>query len=366
MRSLALFGLAKIASAFLIVPEVSKIEVEIIPDEVRDSYVQSVNLTCPGCPVRMPHSRQFTTEVDSHLKLDFSVDLSSGNRLLLNGFEVYPHTDPFSIPLSAPHIVDVPSRNRIMRGDMLHHGSNNMMNSVDVLGFTLISKTHPPKSSDDVYDHVKIDLQIIEVSNIFVDSIPAVHIHLLRDNAGLIAIEHIEIAQPESITITAVDSNKKPKCNNWLCSMIQSLKNHWNHWRPHCGKSHRHPHNGTHHGHHGHHSGDKTPDLEITSHGHEHRRSRAWGQIFKSIVAHVLLPVFIGIIAGIIMSTLGMLVGTMIVHVYRFFFRSPSPRGPVITATSIVYNEKDSLMEYQEPPPSYEKGTATVDSDTKV
>lgn len=371
MRSLVLAAsLAASASAFLVVSEVSKIEIQPIPANVLEHLVRTVNLDCPKCPVRMPHGRGYTTKMASHLQMKFEVDLGVASRLLVNGFEIYPSVVPF-MPLKAPHIVDMPSRDGMMRGGMMH-GSSSRMKSVDPLGFSALSRTLPP--GDDGMERISLDLHVIEVSSVFVDGIPRIHVELVKDKAGMLAIEKIGTVAAEPAATTMSGHKGKPKCSSWMCSWVESLGLHWDHWRPHCGmgakNGPKHPGHGGPHDDKPHHDSKQSPALiePVRSHG-------TWVQLARTVVTHVLLPILIGVMAGVAMSFLGMVVGAIIVAAYRMIRGSPFPSRrvffsaavPAVLAESKEAQEQDGLMENQEPPPSYEEAPVPEENaDAKV
>jgi uncharacterized membrane protein YhiD involved in acid resistance len=89
----------------------------------------------------------------------------------------------------------------------------------------------------------------------------------------------------------------------------------------------------------------------------------------------ILLPIAVGIIAGLTVSMVGMMVGTLIVSVWRLFRRSSDRRNrfeshsgnhkaPAQEIVAAETNEKAGLMENQEEhdeaPPAYEDDSQNI------
>jgi hypothetical protein len=76
---------------------------------------------------------------------------------------------------------------------------------------------------------------------------------------------------------------------------------------------------------------------------------------------HVVIPVLIGVMVGITASLLGMVVGHIVIFVWRILFRRNTPRQQYTkvqqeeSAVEDVTDETKGFMEHQGPPPVYEE-----------
>lgn len=378
-------GLSAAANAFLLPPEISTHEVEVIEslpvESVHIAQAQTISLDCPGCPPVLkkhngkpkhhkPHS--------SHLELDFSVDnAAESNRLLVNGFELYPNSDPFTNVLVAPQVVDKPKHHKQHQQDdeTIHLKSHHKFRPHDgrpkavaqQLGFSLqIQPTTP--TTDEGMEMVVVDLQIIEVGSVFVDGLSNVRVHLVKLPANELLIGKIEQTASENAAMPMADEQE---CTTMICkwraiiaAQLAKMKMHG------CagimgikgihGQAHPHGHE-----HHGHHPGHMT----------QHRQ-HGWSLLFRKLTSHIILPILVGIVAGVSVSIIGMVIGTILVGVWRKFVRGQSffpshhCRRLRLTGTHhhhhnkahhskpAVMEEKAGLMAAQEEeaPPSYEDG----------
>ncbi|KAK3394105.1 hypothetical protein B0H63DRAFT_35773 [Podospora didyma] len=334
--------LAAPAAAFLIPTTVSESDIhiangiDVIAPEIAENRV--VKLDCPGCPIVVQGSVK--SDKSNHLELAFTIEHQLDfDRLLLNGFELYPHADPFHDILAAPQILDRRSNKHDKSTVPAHHKGPHHRRPVLPLGFGL--QVHPAtKDAEGVLELVSIDLQIIEVGAVFVDSIPNVEVKLIKAPGNKLLIGNIVTGTPQ----TAVDKQKE--CTTLMCKWlaivqdrIKSLKAH----RP-CHGNKPAPVNG------------EKPKWQKIHHEH------SWRMLFKNIASHILLPVLIGIVAGVSVSLIGMVVGTLIVSLWRTFFRRRSPHHhrrshshhKAAPKEAVVEEEKSGLMSNQAAPPAYE------------
>lgn len=381
---IAAAGLTAVANAFLVPPELSAAEVEAfeaVPVEsLAIAQSQTVNLECAGCPpvFKKHHGKpKHHKEHMSHLELDFSI--ADTDRLLVNGFELYPNSDPFSNVLVAPQVAEKHKKHHNKHhkdaedgGKALqsHHKFRPNEHKAKVvaqqLGFGL--QIHPvTKTSDEGMDLVVVDLQIIEVGSVFVDGLPNVRVHLIKSPDNQLLIAKIEQTASENAYSPMDDEQKE--CTTYLCkwraiiaAQLERMKTHG------CagmmgGKA---GHGDAHAHHHGHKPGHMT-----------HNRQHGWALLFRKLTSHILLPVLVGIVAGVSVSILGMLVGTVLVGVWRKFVRGqsffPSHHCRRLARSShhkashheaAFAEEKSGLMANQEelpPPPSYEDESEHVE-----
>ncbi|PSR83820.1 hypothetical protein BD289DRAFT_369412 [Coniella lustricola] len=369
---LAVAGLSAAVNAFLVPPQLNAHEVdafESIPVEsAAIAQAQTVNLECPGCPPISQHKPKNHAKGKgehhgphtSHLELEFTTD---AHRLMVNGFELYPNSDPFSNALLAPQVTEK------VKG---HHKFNHDGKPKTVqhqLGFSL--QVQPIiQTADEGIELVVVDLQIIEVGSIFVDGLPNIRVHLIKAPTGELLIAKI-VQQT-----TAKQTEQGQECTTLLCkwraviaASIQKMKTHgcagmMGGKTGHAGPSaqHNHHHHQGHQGHQGHHaSGAKG----------FHHRQHGWALLFRKLTSHILLPVLVGIVAGVSVSILGMVVGTVLVGLWRkvvrgqTFFPSHHCRRfgrsscrKALHQEIALPEEKTGLMvestDNLPPPPSYE------------
>jgi hypothetical protein len=301
--TLAAAGLAVATQAFLLPPEVSETDIEIANSLPVKSYVvpdnKSLNLTCPGCPLVLKGKHgppRIKTSKATHLELAFAVDHElEHDRLFVNGFELYPSSDPLHSTLIATVVPDdVHKKNKVHRK---HHRKPHPAQ----LGFSL--QVRPIAQNQDGLQLIALDLQIIEVGTMFVDGVPNVHIQLVKDSNGRLAIGSIEAT--ESMTVASTPMDNQEECTNVLCKWMTIMKDKLAHMKSgkNCGgaamssaveesQPDRHPHH-----HHGHQSHGGRPDKTDPP-----RYRHSWRLLFKNIAAHILLPIAIGIFAGVTVS----------------------------------------------------------------
>ncbi|KAI1875976.1 uncharacterized protein JN550_001472 [Neoarthrinium moseri] len=367
-------GLAVSTTAFLLpLPESSDNDVITtlpVPVETdftapRTAEVQKLELACPGCPVPVGHRKsqgadvEVLTDIPSHLELDFSIDHAvDHDRLMLNGFELYPKSDPMHNILAAQVLPDRHEGKHKLPGHRKHHQP-----IINPLGFGLRSSTIA-KSQEDNMELVQVDLQVIEVGNVFVDGIPNVELKLIKTPEGGLLLGGLRATASETAHKTPMDKQKE--CTTMLCRWRAALLQQLGRVRGsgHCGGRrpahaagqldgvHRHPHS--------------------SLHAQAHREHR-WSHLLKNIASHILLPIAVGIAAGVLASILGMMIGTAIVYVWRAVVRPTSSRrhhhrrgrshSKAALKEPAASDEKAGLMANQEEdieaPPAYlEEGLA--------
>ncbi|KAK4174051.1 hypothetical protein QBC36DRAFT_313326 [Triangularia setosa] len=386
---------APAAHAFLIPPEISESDLKIVQEvefaEPKIAEVQSIDLECPGCPLsikgRFGQDIQVKTDRPNHLELLFAIEHrpEGGDRLLVNDFELYPFADPFSSNLIAPQVLDDSTKGE-KRHD--HHGGEEDGHrrgkhhrrpkpQAQRLGFGLhVSPVQ--KDTDGNFELVEVELQVIEVGYTFIDNIPKLKVNLVKDQDGKLLMTTIEKSTPQQI-VGGSEEDKPAECATTICQLMAAAHEKMEQLRkmrlPGChggkagmGKERPEPffhrHGGEHHhgGHHGH--SEPRP-------GHMTMREHSWGKLFKNITSHILLPVLIGIVAGVAVSLIGMAVGTVIVAMWRFFrkpthTRRHSRRHSLHKAShkeAVVAEEKSGLLaaeEEQDAPPAYQDAETTT------
>ncbi|KAH8662122.1 hypothetical protein BX600DRAFT_512992 [Xylariales sp. PMI_506] len=363
----------------------------------------SVKLNCPGCPVQVGRhhgkgddsSLKIKTDIPSHLELEFQIDHASEyDRLTVNGFSLYPTSDALHTTLGAKLVPDFKGKHHKSKHSGEHqeirdhkehkdhkdhkdhqktkeHGEHkdhkghkdHKDRKPEPLGFQLQTKTFP-ESTEDHLQLIQLDLQIMEVGNVFVEDVPSVLIKLIKTPEGGLMIGDMTLLESEIAQKNPMD--KQEECTTLLCKwraiIMQQLA------RIHGGQpcpAHRKPGQvaGQHSGHHGHHGqGEEDAREGMPAHGKHHRHR--WSHLLKNIASHILLPIAVGIAAGVTASVIGMMVGTAIVYVWRLFFRPASARRArhgvsahkAAQSEVAASEEKAGLMAYEdevEAPPAY-------------
>ncbi|TGJ84679.1 hypothetical protein E0Z10_g4118 [Xylaria hypoxylon] len=364
------FPIADDAVTTLPVP--TAIDVDAALSMVPDTQV--VDLECPGC---LRSHRKHQKEIPSHLKLDFSIESNEGpDRLLLNGYELYPNPDFLQDTLKAPLLPNMASRH-VGAAPRLRGGPNRPQAN-QPLGFAMETGEVTVEDNENL-QLINVEIQIIEVGDAFVQGIPNVQVKLVKTPTGKLAIGTIDITRFQE-----GDSPNKKECSTTVCkwkalffaklSKIFSLEG-CNGSRPPPPPPHGH------HDHHGHHDGEHRyghgPPSHHPPHPHHMGHRHGWAHGLRIIVTHVLFPIMIGIVAGVLASLIGMMVGTFIVFLFRLFFRrsafhsSHRCRYAHKTAKheSAADEEKSGLLNDQEDveaPPAYMDSNVVVAEDKKA
>ncbi|KAK4042186.1 hypothetical protein C8A01DRAFT_33818 [Parachaetomium inaequale] len=359
--------------AFLVPPEVSDADVQVANTiesiGAQVAQTQVIDVECPGCPILLTGRRgkhiQVYIDRPSHLELTFSVDHQPDHdRLLVNGLPIYPSDDLMRTTLlSAPQIVDREDKEKRHRPEHDHHDREHRRRPHKVtpqpqkLGFGLHVGTSQ-KDADGQFELVELELQIIAVGVAFIDGIPNVKVKLVKDAEGRLLMSQIEKGEPKQMLHHP--GSGAEECTTVMCqwlafarAKLEKLKNLKGFKNCHGGKGGmKPPVSGEAPHHHPHHP---APDNWRAPY-HEHR----WGKLLKHMASHILLPVLIGIVAGVSVSLVGMAVGTVIVSLWRVLFRRRrhshhSHHHKAARKEAVFEEEKSGLMAYQDAPPSYEE-----------
>lgn len=211
---------------------------------------------------------------------------------------------------------------------------------------------------------MEIEFQIIAVGVTFIDGIPSVKVSMIRDGAGRLLVSKIGKGEANTF-VKELPGGDAEECTTMLCRWLAAAREKLKKFKGlgHCGTKGK--------------GGENSPVSDEASHSHSHPHSHRpaaghghqehrWGKLFKHMASHILLPVLIGIVAGVTVSLVGMAVGTLLVSLWRAFFRRrrsgssghrrrhshhKAPRKEVV----LVEDEKAGLMENQDAPPSYEE-----------
>lgn len=302
--SVAALVAASASNAFLIPPELSVDDIQAWevdipgPQLVDTSETVSVDVACPGCPIyaEKPNGEgvTFTSVPPNHLELSFTIDHSTEtDRLLVNGFELYPSADPFQT-LAAPQAND-------------RKEPRDLKILPQRLGYSLQAQP-VARDAENNLDLILVDLQIIEVGDVFINNIPNVRIKVIKAPGAKLMIGSIETTPSQT-----PESTDGQDCTTLMCKWIafaqDKLKQMKNKVKNCHGKNNKGMAHGTfgddrgmlHHGHpghgHGHHAGQHSEQPP-----HHAGKPHTFGKLFKNIFMHILVPVLIGIVAGVSVS----------------------------------------------------------------
>ncbi|RDW66895.1 hypothetical protein BP5796_09644 [Coleophoma crateriformis] len=342
--------------AFLIPPSISSTDTDIVNALPFEHAVEvderTVDVKCPGCPIMAsdlagsPHLLQ----MDNELRLNFSIAHDNGDKLLLNGLQIYPleAMQPWTDSLTAPQIV--------------HVGKDASIAGYPKLGYQL-SIEHPmPRTEVDQLDLFVVQLDILEVSNIFVNGVDSVELKLLTTPSNKMMIGDVNVVPALKPSLSVSNDNGKD-CTSRICKWKAILADRLSRLQHGCGKK---AGNSAHRGPKPHGHGKPRPHGFGGHHGahsqHRHHRHKHTGllHLLRQIAFHVLIPIAIGVMAGITASFVGMIAGHLVVFTWRLLFRRGC-RGqyarlqhgsnvPVVAA-----EENKALIEHQGPPPVYEE-----------
>jgi hypothetical protein len=259
------------AAAFVIIPEISSHDESIfkalpILDDVvsydinrEAGLAQGITVPCTEC-----------NDKDTTLNFDFE---ASNSKLLLNGFELYPDPDPWSGDLSAS-VVQGNGNSRRQR-----------------LGYNLAVYSKG-KSSEDMMELVEVDIQVIEVSNHFVETVPPVNVELIKAPSGEVFIGKVNIDKsPES---------EDERCETLWCRTQKLFENAWDRINS-MERCHKSAHADSVD------SAEEVNDAVDYLYGPEADRDpdmkpHDWQSLLWDVASHVVMPVLMGVTAGVFVA----------------------------------------------------------------
>lgn len=246
LKLLALAATA--ATAFVIIPEISVADENIfkalpIFEDGGNTQVDTVShilsLPCRQCEGR-----------DSSLSLEVTV--ARERKLLLNGFEVFPDPDPWHGDLVAT--LESPESEPTKQK----------------LGYSLaVVPEHADRESR--LRLLDVNLKIIEVGDRFVNDVPAITVQLVMAPSGEFSIINVQTAD-----------EKEPQCTSMVCQIREKLQALRSSLRK-CHGGRRRP---------------KGTFVNGKRPHHGHGRHEL-GRFITNVAAQVLLPVLMGITAGV-------------------------------------------------------------------
>ncbi|KAG6038179.1 hypothetical protein E4U41_004488 [Claviceps citrina] len=328
--------LAATAAALVIIPELSEPDEALfralpIFDESSWEPIlaasQVVSVPCVQCG-----------GADSVLHLNFSV--VDDTRLLLNEIELYPHADPWHGRL-ATAVASTDGETRWQK-----------------LGYSLavVPKAMGEGAKLQLLD---VELKVIEVGDRFVDGVPAVSVKLFKAPSGEVSIAGVDVAL-----------SKVSECDSLICHAEKAMADAFKalkgfrplkgcHGRLRHGKSDALLRGGSWDGP-GSRGGSEEQQPHVRPHehlGHGHE----WRQTLTHIAAQVLLPVLMGITAGVGVALFAMAICSL------FFRLAASVRGKrselhavhsaaLATFEEPTVSEKAQLLAVDELEQRYEDG----------
>lgn len=301
VKSAVTAALAAAAHSFVIIPDIAPADsafAEVAPLNPSENR-RPVSVDCPGCPVAVPApdggEPTVATDVPNHLEMTFSIDAApEGDRLLANGFELYPNPDPFSSSLRAAQVLELTDA---ADTTLMEAPANERS-----LGYRL--QVYPLAKDEDsqFIEVIGVDLQIIEVGETFVDGVPLVKVLLGKKGDDLAIMDVKTFDSTASVDPAA-------ECTTWMCKVRAFVakklamlrrpcpgkianKFHGHHGVPHHGPgaiarpqggpSHTHQHDKHPHGH--------------FSHPH---RAGALSRTIAMAILNVLFPIILGVFFGV-------------------------------------------------------------------
>jgi len=355
-------ALVATAQSFLLPPTITSADKDIIntlPFEdavnIKDRIIE---VDCPGCPVVISdiEGKMHSVQAESVLRLNFSLSLNENDQLFMNDVQIYPidprNTPLMMEPLTADQLVKSPA------GTWEYAASPK-------LGYAL-AVSHPAVSSNnEQLNLVNIKMEILEVADKFINGMDAVVMKLLETPSGKLMIGDVDIIPiPVSNPSNPTDNNQE--CTTMLCKwraiIADKLAKVKGSIKGCAGKARPGAHGSKHgsgvrpHGH-----GRPRPHGPHRPHRHHHRHG-GFSRFLRSIVLHVFIPIMIGVVVGVTTSLIGMVVGHLIIFIWRVLFRR-GQRGQYhrVQQEAVDKEEDDetkSFLNHQGPPPTYEEAPA--------
>ncbi|PLN79792.1 hypothetical protein BDW42DRAFT_122146 [Aspergillus taichungensis] len=338
LRSLLLGGtLALATNALLIVPEmmddpaaapgISALETL----EAHAAQQQQVELHCTECPFREEDSSAVywvTDGSETTLSLNFSVEKGV---LLANDHQIFPPSSPS--PLVA----------------VQHRLSDGEKSAPIPLGYA-VEVIPVPSAPEELMDLVAVRFTVLDLDGHPVP-LNTVAMHLVHTPSGDLYIAKSEIEETTPDKMSWRQCRGRPSCLRRLLfsrmrSLFASAKSRMLSMarKPGCGgrrpaAGHRRPH-------------DFAFPEALEADGHRRIDYGAWERTLSRVVRFILVPAVLGVLAGLVTSALGMLVGQLVVSLWR---RHSRRSAPLDTEEQGTVPEKQGLMtaSYEEQPPAY-------------
>jgi len=351
----AIAAVSVIADGFLLPPKISKADFDIINDLpfefTAESVAKIVDLKCSGCPVPVVNLDGTTValqHVDSILELNYTVEHNRNvaDRLLLNGVSIFPTNMASIEPFKA---------SQKFSKDQPFQTQENVR-----LGYEMSLRT--VKKDRGGFELFAINIHVFEVADKFVNDIDSVELLFIKDpseNLFITAYEKKKATSPTELTTGDKD------CTSMLCKWQAIIAAKLANLKPlkgcgskgkgsktgavaghHKGQGRPHPHGGR--PHHGKHHG---------GHRHHQKGFVRFMRMLRNVTIHILIPVFIGVVAGLTASVIGMVFGQLVVFAWRTIRGGSQPYSRVEQDDIDDDDDEESkilIIEPQGPPPVYE------------
>ncbi|KAI5843389.1 hypothetical protein DFP73DRAFT_595205 [Morchella snyderi] len=377
----ALIGLPALSAAFLLPPPLdlelspllnpNEAEVAVLSDTPKSAIVKgthiAVALPCIGCTWHKDVSDEegvpFTKGLESELLFDITIPADSPNSLVINNKRIVPFT-----PLFGLSALQVPASASAEDVFTISHPFRPLKLGYDLLVTGTINAEVPDKKD------IRVKLRITAVDGVHNDYIPDMEVLVSEDiKTGALEIvssyispivlgpgHHADIHDEEvscqgidcvisdmkhrleSLGIMHGKDSKKGGCHNGKNG--GEAPPNLPHDGPHRGGPGRH---GPHHHHHGHRQG---------------------GHFWAALIGHVLMPIIIGIMAGVSVSIMGVIVGQSIMKLWKFAKacknsgkiedgQNEEGRGMLKAYVDEQHDEKEALPAY------FEEGIEVVEKE---
>ncbi|KAG5940195.1 hypothetical protein E4U60_000569 [Claviceps pazoutovae] len=306
---LALFGLAATAAALVILPELSDPDESMFRTLPHVDKIASRPIFEDAHVVSVPCAR--CDGANSNLRLGFRV--VDGTRLLVNGLELYPRAE---------------------RAMASKTNSQRLGYSLAVVRQSLGAGAEGAKMQ-----LLDVELRVLEVGDRFVEGVPAVNVKLFRGPN-----EEMKIAD------VAVAASRFSGCHSMACRAKEGMADAWR-----ALKGMR-PLRGCHGRGRGQHHSHTSALLQSGSGGrHPQIYEHEWRSLLTHIAAQILLPVLMGMTAGVGVALLAMAVCSLFC---RLAASVRGKRTKTIANKEAIASEKARLMDATELPPQHEDGKA--------
>jgi hypothetical protein len=325
--SLAVAG----AAAFMVPPNMALKAASIppIPDMVTDPFSIKLFAPCQGCPYAKfkDNGLVWIEGTDNSLFLDVSVN-NKLDTMELNGVQIYPPPMPAGLVIDpeVPRIAQIPST--VSLKDVEKNPERYLGHPLKLTGFSLQSTTiHSLKETGEEIIKIQLSISSLEGKAI---NIPDIVITALKNPEVQLMILNVELQKPHDNG----NCNGMPllcKLKSMLANMRNSIKGKMGKIRGGCHKTRPHhvsaaeqhkeedlkkPHHRPHHK--GDHKGDYKGHKGHHGHHGHHRHQGVHRFLHKvaRILLTIVIPLMLGILAGMLTYTFGMLLGTFIALVW--------------------------------------------------
>lgn len=309
-----------LGQSFLIPPEIIAVPAEIFErltgsvGFIAPINKQAIRIECSGCPVGANPTGKTGAPQNSESLLELNLTIQQNNidQLLLNDVPIYPVNDPIHFspnPLSAPQL----AQNEMNEWEYI---------STVALAVSTRVQQFAKDMSQNNFDLIKIDIDILQVGDAVLNSIPTVELELLKTATGKLEIRKTEIRKPNPLTPTVL---KFDDCSTLLCRwrvmLSEALKKAKGVTKP-CSshhisafqplKSHR--------------PQQAHPDIPTTSKetSRPFPHSLSLKNILGSILYHTLSLVLFGVLLSVSACLLGWTVGHVLIFMWSRIFRHDS------------------------------------------